>query len=438
MSSGIVAITGRPNVGKSTLFNRLIGKRKAIVDDESGVTRDRQYDYAEWNGVEFIVIDTGGYVENTDDIFETEIKKQVKIALEEADVILFMVDIMVGISDLDEAFARLLRKNNKKVLIVANKADNFKSNHDFYEFYKLGFDDIFPLSSVNGSGTGELLDKVVEILRESGKIQSIEENDIPKFAVAGKPNVGKSTFVNALLGEDRSIVSDIPGTTRDSIHTVYNKFGKTFMLIDTAGLRKKANVTENLEFYSVLRAVKAIDECDVCFVLVDAIEGFGSQELNIVSLAERRNKGVVILVNKWDIYEKESNTSKKLEDQIKKKLAPFSDIPVLTISALNKLRIMKALDEAFMVVKNKHKRISTSELNKYILPIIEEFHPPSVKGKLISIKYVNQLPSPFPAFAFFTNHPQYVKESYKRFLENKIREQYNFTGVPVRIIFKQK
>jgi len=438
MGNKIVAITGRPNVGKSTLFNRLIGKRKAIVDDVSGVTRDRQYDYAEWNGQEFVVIDTGGYVENTEDIFETEIKKQVKIAVEEADVVLFMVDIQVGITDLDESFARMLRKFSKKVIIVANKADNFKTVHDAYEFYKLGFEEVIPLSSINGSGTGELLDKVVEMLQFVPDSPPENNNNIPKFAVTGRPNVGKSTFVNSLLGEDRSIVSEIPGTTRDSIHSVYNKFDKTFIVIDTAGLRKKSNVHDDVEFYSVMRAVKAIDDCDICFVIIDANEGLSSQDLNIISLAEKRNKGIVILVNKWDIYQKETNSADKYSEYIKKKIAPFTDIPIVTISALNKQRIMKAVEEAFHVFNNKTKKISTSELNKFILPIIEEFHPPSVKGKMIKIKYVSQLPVQFPAFVFFTNHPQYIKESYKRFLENKLREEYDFSGVPLKIIFRKK
>ena len=436
MGGGIVAITGRPNVGKSTLFNRLIQKRKAIVDDVSGVTRDRIYDLAEWNGHEFTVIDTGGYVENSTDVFEKEIKKQVEIAVNEASVVLFMVDVSVGITDLDEVFARFLRKSKKTVLLVANKTDNFDTIAESYEFYRLGFDEIFPVSSVNGSGTGELLDRIVELLKSEKQL--VETPDIPKFAVVGKPNVGKSTFINMLLEEDRHIVSDIPGTTRDSIHSIFNKFGYHFMLIDTAGLRKKSSVRDNIEFYSVMRAVKSIDECDVCIVITDIQEGINSQDVNIINLAERKNKGVVILVNKWDLAEKTNKSAESIVKTTKEKLAPFNDVPVIMVSALNKTRLMKAVEAAFHVYQNKTKKISTAELNRFFLPIIEEFHPPSVKGKIINIKYVTQIPAQFPLFAFFANHPQYIKESYKRFLENKLREEYDFTGVPVKIVFRKK
>lgn len=436
MGGGIVAITGRPNVGKSTLFNRLIKKRKAIVDDISGVTRDRIYDIAEWNGHEFTVVDTGGYVENSRDVFEKEIKKQVEIAVSESSLVLFMVDVSVGITDLDENFAKFLRKSGKKVLLVANKTDNFEAINESYSFYKLGFKDIYPISSLTGSGTGELLDHIVN------ELKSVKSDfllpDIPRFAVVGKPNVGKSTFVNKLLDEERNIVSDIPGTTRDSVHSIYNKYGYHFILIDTAGLRKKSSVHENIEFYSVMRAVKSIDECDVCLVITDAVEGIGSQDVNIINLAERKNKGVVVLVNKWDLTEKSHKQADKLINEVKNKLAPFNDIPILMISALNKVRLMKAVEAAFHVYQNKNKKIQTSELNRYFLPIIEEYHPPAVKGKIINIKYVTQIPAPFPLFAFFANHPQYIKENYKRFLENKLREKYDFTGVPVRIVFRKK
>jgi GTP-binding protein len=436
--SKLLAIVGRPNVGKSTLFNRLVEKRKAIVDDESGVTRDRQYEYAEWTGREFLVVDTGGYVQNSDDIFETEIRKQVEFAVEEADVILFMVDTTVGITDQDQSFASYLRKVNKPVIVVANKTDNNERINDSYEFYGLGFEELIAVSSINGSGTGELLDKVVEFLGEEEEETKSSENDLMKIAVIGKPNVGKSTFINALLGEDRNIVSNIPGTTRDSIHTEYNKFGKHFILIDTAGLRKKKAVHEDIEFYSVIRAVKAIDESDICFMLIDAQEGLQSQDQSIVSLVERRNKGLVVLLNKWDLVGKETNTSKEMEEKLKSKMAPFNDIPIVTISALNKQRIMKALDMAFSVFDNKKRKIATSELNRIMLDAINSFHHPAVKGKFISIKYVTQIDTPFPFFAFFCNHPQYIKDSYKRYLENKLREHFDFTGVPIRISFRKK
>ena len=433
--STIVAIVGRPNVGKSTLFNRLIGKRKAIVDDISGVTRDRQYDYSDWNGKEFMLIDTGGYVENSYDIFEIEIKKQVELAINEAQIILFVVDVTVGITDQDQTFARYLRKVSKPVVIVANKSDNSSKLNDQYEFYRLGFNDMFPLSAINGSGTGELLDHIAELIPE-GELK--EEIDIPKISIVGRPNVGKSTFVNALLGEERNIVSNIPGTTRDSIHSYYNKFGKEFILIDTAGLRKKNKVSENIEFYSVLRAVMAVEESDICILIVDANEGIQSQDLNIVRLAQKRNKGLLILLNKWDAVVKDTNSVAKEIEKVKERTAPFTDVSVLTISALNKVRIFKALDIAIEVYKNRSKKIPTAKLNKVLLEAIEKYQPPTVKGKHVSIKYITQLKANYPVFAFFCNHPQYVKESYKRYLENQLRQNFDFTGCPVKIYFRKK
>jgi GTPase len=437
--SSIVAIVGRPNVGKSTLFNRLVGKRKAIVDDMSGVTRDRIYDYAEWTGTDFIVVDTGGYVTNSDDIFESEIRKQVSFAIEEADVIVFMVDMTVGITDQDESFGRYLRRVKKPVILVANKTDDFSKINDTYEFYKLGVKDVFPVSSVTGSGTGELLDKIVEHLKEIGTVPLDDtDSDLPKFAIIGKPNVGKSTFINTLLGEERNIVSEIPGTTRDSIHTVYNKFDRKFMIIDTAGLRKKNKVYEDIEFYSNLRAIRTIEESDICLVLLDAREGLQAQDLHIIDMAAQKNKGIVIVLNKWDLVPQESKTAEQLRKRLTEKLAPFNDIPIITMSALNKVRIFQAIDKAFEVFENKHKMIPTSALNKIMLKVIEEYHPPANRGKFIQIKYVTQMKAAVPLFAFFCNHPKDIKESYKRYLENKIRDNFNFEGVPIRIIFKEK
>jgi GTP-binding protein len=433
--STIVAIVGRPNVGKSTLFNRLIGKRKAIVDDISGVTRDRQYDYSDWNGKEFMLIDTGGYVENSDDIFEIEIKKQVELAINEAQIILFVVDVTVGITDQDQTFARYLRKVSKPVVVIANKSDNSSKLNDQYEFYRLGFNNIFPLSAINGSGTGELLDHIAELMPEG---EPKEEIDIPKISIVGRPNVGKSTFVNALLGEERNIVSNIPGTTRDSIHSYYNKYGKEFILIDTAGLRKKNKVSENIEFYSVLRAVMAVEESDICILIIDANEGIQAQDLNIVRLAQKRNKGLLILLNKWDSVSKNTNSVAKEIEKVKERTAPFTDLPVLTISALNKVRIFKALDIAIEVFNNRSKKIPTAKLNKILLEAIEKYQPPTVKGKHVSIKYITQLKASHPVFAFFCNHPQYVKESYKRYLENQLRQNFDLTGCPVKIYFRKK
>lgn len=425
-------------MGKSTLFNRLIEKRKAIVDDVSGVTRDRQYDYSDWSGREFLVVDTGGYVENSEDIFEIEIKKQVEFAIHEADIILFMVDTSVGITDQDQSFAAYLRKVNKPIVIVANKTDNHARINDSFEFYKFGFGEVIPVSSINGSGTGELLDKIVELMGEQSEEKMEADSGLMRIAVIGKPNVGKSTFVNALLGRDRNIVSKIPGTTRDSIHSEYNQFGKQFILIDTAGLRKKSAVHEDIEYYSVIRAVKAIDESDICFLLIDAREGIQGQDQSIISLVERRNKGLIILINKWDLVEKDTNTAIDYDAKFRQKIAPFNDVPIITISALNKLRIMKALDQAFEVFENRKRKISTSELNRVMLEAVNEFHPPAVKGKFVRIKYVTQIGASFPFFAFFCNHPQYIKDSYKRYLENKLRDKFNFLGTPVRLSFRKK
>ena len=431
----IVAIVGRPNVGKSTLFNRLIGERKSIVDDVSGVTRDRQYGISDWNGKDFTVIDTGGFVEHSEDVFEKAIREQVKIALEEAGLILFMVDVTCGITDLDQDIANILRKTNKPVITVVNKVDNASRELDATEFYSLGLGEMFTLSSISGSGTGELLDRVAELLPDA---KAEEEEDIPKFTIVGRPNVGKSSFLNALLGQERNVVTDVAGTTRDSIHTRYDYFNKDFLLIDTAGIRKKAKVHENLEFYSVIRAVKAIDEADVCFLMIDATIGLESQDLNIFSLIRKRKKGVVILVNKWDLMKKETNTTKEYEKSIREKTAPFTDIPIIFISALTKQRIFKAIETAIDVYKNRSKKIPTSKLNNVMLEAIERYKPPVVKDKFVKIKYITQLKSPTPTFAFFCNLPQYIKESYKRYLENQLREHFNFTGVPVSLYFRKK
>jgi len=435
--SKIVAIVGRPNVGKSTLFNRLIGERRAIVDDVSGVTRDRHYGVSEWIGKEFVVVDTGGYVANSSDYFETEIRKQVEIAIAEADLLLFMVDVVVGITDEDETFARVLRKSKKPVLMVANKVDNFDRAVDAAIFYKLGFPELFTLSSVSGSGTGEVLDRVIELIQPETDEES-EEESLPKLAILGRPNVGKSTLLNVLVGEERNIVSPIPGTTRDTIHTHYNKFGKEFLLIDTAGIRKKGKVTDDIEFYSVMRAIKAMEEADVTLLVVDAIEGMEAQDTNIFALAQKRHKGIVILVNKWDLIEKDTKTVEAFQKGIEEKIAPFTDVPILYVSALEKTRIFKAVEIALEVYENRRKRIPTHELNETMLKIIETYPPPSVKGKFIKIKYVTQVQSKTPGFAFFCNHPQYIRESYKRYLENQLREKFNFTGVPLSLFFRKK
>lgn len=433
---GVVAIVGRPNVGKSTLFNRLTETRAAIVDGIEGVTRDRHYGVSEWNGKEFTVIDTGGYVTNSDDVFEAEIRKQAAIAIEEADVVLFMVDVKNGITDLDQSVARILRSIKKPVLLVVNKVDTNNLQLDATEFYALGFDEIHTISSNTGSGTGDLLDEVVNQLPKDSEIE--KHDDIPRFAVVGRPNAGKSSLVNALLDEERNIVTDISGTTRDAIYTRYNKFGHDFYLVDTAGLRKKAKVKEDLEFYSVMRAVRVIEYADVCIILIDATIGIESQDVNILNLAVRNNKGIVVLINKWDLIEKTTQTAKEMETEIKRRLEPFDDVPVLFVSALTKQRVFKALEIAQEVFQNRIQKIKTSELNEYMLPLIERTPPPSIKGKYVKIKYVAQLPTHYPSFAFYCNLPQYVKEPYKRFLMNKLRQKYNLTGVPIKIFVRKK
>ena len=431
----LVAIIGRPNVGKSTLFNRLIGRRQAIVDEYSGVTRDRHYGKSDWGGREFSLIDTGGFVKETDDLFEKEIAKQVNIAMEEATLILFVCDSKHGVNDLDRDVARLLRQSNKPVMMVANKVDNPINHADSFEFYELGFEKIYPVSAVNGAGTGDLLDDLIDLLPEE---DPEHENELPKISVVGRPNAGKSSFVNALLGIDRNIVTDIAGTTRDTIDTHYNAFGFEFTLVDTAGIRKKAKVHEDLEFYSVMRAIKAIESSDVCILMIDAKEGVGQQDLNIFGLIEKNRKGIVVLVNKWDLIDKETNTSKVFEDELRKKLAPFEDIPIIFTSVLNKQRIHKALQEVLDVYKRRTQRIKTNALNEVMLPIIEQTPPPATKGKYIKIKYVQQLPTHAPTFAFYCNLPQYIKEPYRRFVENQMRKYFNFSGVPIQIFFRQK
>ncbi len=434
--SNIIAIVGRPNVGKSTLFNRLTQTRDAIIHESSGVTRDRHYGKAYWNGVDFSLIDTGGYVVNSDDIFEEEIRKQAMLAMDEADVILFVVDVLSGITDLDDSVADLLRRSDKKVFLVVNKVDNAERMYDANEFYALGLGDIYSVSSINGSGTGDLLDKVVEALPK--KAEDEDEENIPKFAIVGRPNVGKSSLINAFVGEERNIVTPISGTTRDTIHTRYKKFGYDFILVDTAGLRKKGKVTENIEFYSVMRSIRAIEGADVCLLLIDATRGIEGQDVNIFHLIEKNRKGVVILVNKWDLVDKEANSTKRYAEVIREKIAPFTDVPIIFTSALTKQRVFKALEAAVEVYENKKRRVPTSKLNEYMLDMIEVNNPPAVKGKYIRIKYVTQLPTSSPQFAFYCNLPQYVKEPYKRYLENKLREKYNFTGVPVQIYMRKK
>lgn len=433
--ANIVAIIGRPNVGKSTFFNKLIGGRKAIVDSFSGVTRDRHYGKTEWNGKEFTVIDTGGYVNNTEDIFEKEINKQVAIAIDEATILVFMVDAIDGLTDMDKEVANLLRTTTKPVFVAANKADTHVRANEAAEFYAMGLTEIFPISSINGMGTGELLDAVVNALPDEPEP---EASDLPKIAVVGRPNAGKSSLINTIIGEDRNIVTDIAGTTRDATDVVFKGFGLELILVDTAGIRKKGKVHEDLEFYSVMRSITAIENADVCMLMIDAKEGLGVQDLNIFSLIEKNRKGVVVVVNKWDLIEKETNTAKEFEKNLKERLAPFSDIEIIFTSVLNKQRVIKAFEAAIKAYKNKTRKIKTSELNDFILPIIEATPPPALKGKYVKIKFVTQLPTRFPAFAFFCNLPQYVKEPYKRFLENKIRAKYNFTGVPMEIYMRKK
>ncbi len=432
----LVAIVGRPNVGKSTLFNRLVGHRQAIVDETAGTTRDRHYGKTDWNGKEFSIIDTGGYAVNSDDIFEDDIRRQVILAIEEADLILFMVEVKTGVTDLDMMMADVLRRSGKKVIVVCNKVDNYDLIYQSHEFYSLGLGDIFCISSMSGSGTGDLMDEILKQLPEDAKAEV--EEDLPRITIVGRPNVGKSSLTNALLGEERNIVTNIAGTTRDSIHTRYNKYGMDFYLVDTAGMRKKGKEMENLEFYSVMRSIRAIENSDVCILMLDAQQGLESQDLNIHNLIVRNRKGCVIVVNKWDLIEKESNTMKEWKEFLEKKLAPFNDIPIIFTSVLNKQRILEVLQQAIRVYNSRKRRVPTSELNDYILPIIEDYPPASTKGKYIRIKYATQLPTPTPQFAFFVNLPQYIKESYRRYLENKMREQWDFSGVPIQIYFRQK
>ncbi len=432
----IVAIVGRPNVGKSTLFNRLVGMRKAIVDSTAGTTRDRHYGRTDWNGREFSVIDTGGYTVNSEDVFEDEIRRQVMLAIEEADVILFMVEVGTGITDLDMLMAGILRRTDKKVILVVNKVDNNELYYGTHEFYALGLGEPYAISSMSGSGSGDLMDEIVASLPEDSRSDYDEE--LPKITIVGRPNVGKSSMTNALLGQERNIVTPVAGTTRDSVHTRYNKYGMDFYLIDTAGLRKKGKVTEDLEFYSVMRSIRSIEASDVCILMLDASQGVESQDMNIFNLIVRNKKGCVIVVNKWDLIEKDNNTMKRWRESIKGKLAPFNDVPIIFTSVPDKQRILEVLQTAIKVYNSKVRRISTSEFNEYMLPIIEETPPPSIKGKYIRIKYATQLPNPTPVFAFFVNLPQYIKDPYRRFLENKIREHWDFEGVPIQIYFRQK
>jgi GTP-binding protein len=458
MSGFTVAIVGRPNVGKSTLFNRLLEQRKSIVDDFSGVTRDRQYGISDWNGKNFNVIDTGGFVSRSEDVFEKEIRKQVLIAIDEADILVFVTDVTAGITDLDDEMTQVLRRSRKPVFLVVNKVDNSERQLDATEFYVLGFDPTFFLSSISGSGTGELLDEITARIPEDRVVESretiIEEvededgnmiemerekNPIPKIAIIGQPNAGKSTLLNALIGMERSIVSDIAGTTRDPVHTQYNQFGKEFILIDTAGLRKKKSVTEDLEFYSVIRAIRAMDEADVCMLLIDAEKGMTAQDVNIFSLASRKGKGIVVLVNKWDsISEKETNTARDYEKRLKERTAPFTDYPVIFTSATEKLRIFQAMEKALEVFDNRLRRVQTSVLNEIMHKEIERFQPPIVRGHAVKIKFVMQIPTHTPAFAFYSSHPDDIKTPYRNFLDNKLRSHFNFTGVPIKIFFRKK
>ncbi len=433
--STVIAIVGRPNVGKSTLFNRLTESRSAIVDEQSGVTRDRHYGHAEWNGKKFSIIDTGGYVRGSEDAFEGAIRTQVEFAIEEADMIMFVLDVETGITASDDAVASILRKSGKKIFLVANKVDNPQRIAQAAEFYNFGLGDPFPISSINGTGTGELLD---EIAKNLPKDFVDESEGLPKFAIIGQPNVGKSSLLNMLIGEERSIVTPVAGTTRDAIHQRYSKYGHDFILVDTAGIRRKARVTEDLEFYSVLRSIKAIEEADVCLLMIDAEKGLTAQDLAIYHLIEKNNKGVLVVINKWDLVEKDSMSSKVFTDNLLDKLAPFNDVPVIFTSVVNKQRVFQTLELAIEVFLNRKKKIKTSELNDYLLPIIENTPPPSIKGKYIKIKYITQLPTPTPQFAFFCNLPQYINDPYKRFIENKLREKFDFRGVPLNLFFRNK
>ncbi len=435
--NSIVAIVGRPNVGKSTLFNRLVQRREAIVDSVSGVTRDRHYGKSDWNGKEFSVIDTGGYIVGSDDIFEGEIRKQVNLAIEEADIIIFVVDVEQGITPMDAEVAKLLRKVKKPIFTAVNKVDNAMREADAVEFYNLGLGDYHTISSINGSGTGDILDAIAEKMPEPEEID-IEQEKLPRFAVVGRPNAGKSSFINALIGEDRNIVTNIAGTTRDSIDTKYNRFGFDFNLVDTAGIRKKSRVKEDLEFYSVMRAVRSIEYSDVIILMVDATRGFEGQDQNIFWLAEKNRKGIVILINKWDLIDKETNTMRDFEAMVRKQIEPFTDVPIIFISALTKQRLFKAIETAVQVFENRKNRIPTSKFNETMLEVVKNYPPPATKGKFVKIKYCMQLPTQTPQFAFFCNLPQYVRDPYKRFVENKLREIYNFTGIPITIYFRQK
>jgi GTP-binding protein len=432
----LTTCAGRPNVGKSTLFNRFVEERRAIVDETAGVTRDRHYGKAEWSGVEFSVIDTGGYITNSDDVFEEEIAKQVMLAIDEADVILFLTDVTNGVTDLDLSVAAILRKSRKKVVLGVNKVDNHERAYSAGEFYSLGLGEVFTVSSINGSGTGELLDEIISHFEKIAPVE--DEVQIPKIAVVGRPNAGKSSLVNALLDQERNIVTEIAGTTRDSINTHYNKFGHEFIIVDTAGIRKKTKVSEDIEFYSVMRAIRSIEESDVCLLLIDAERGVEAQDVNIFHLIEKNRKGIVVLINKWDLVEKDTHSMQKYTEMVKEKLMPFTDVPILFISALTKQRIFKATETAMEVYANRLQRISTSQLNDFLAEAIDNYAPPAVKGKHIKIKYVTQLPTNTPQFAFYCNMPQYVKEPYKRYLENRLREAYNFCGVPMSIYMRQK
>lgn len=435
----IVAIVGRPNVGKSTLFNRLTESRDAIIHEVAGVTRDCHYGKSNWNGKEFSVIDTGGYIMGSDDEFEHEIRKQVVLAIEEADAIMFLVDVKEGLTPMDEDVADLLRKTTKKVILVANKVDNTQRANDHAEFYSLGLGEIYSISSINGSGTGDLLDELVRDFEVEKEEEDNEETNLPKIAVVGRPNVGKSSMINALIGQERNIVTNISGTTRDSLHTRYNLFGFDFLIVDTAGVRKKGKVFEDVEFYSVMRSIRSIESSDVCILMLDASQGLESQDLNLFSLIQRNNKGVVIVVNKWDLIEKETNTSKDFETRIRERIAPFNDVPIIFTSVINKQRIFKVLETAKMVFESRTQKIPTSRLNEEVLPIVkEENPPPSYKGKHIKIKYVMQLKTAYPQFVFYCNLPQYIREPYKRYVENRMREIYNFTGVPITLYFREK
>lgn len=431
-----VAIVGRPNVGKSTFFNRLIGARKAIVDDQSGVTRDRHYGVSDWNGKEFNVIDTGGFVPNSDDIFEKAIRAQVELAIDEADAIVYVVDVLTGITDLDDAVAGMLRKVDKPVFLVVNKVDNAKRELDATEFYGLGFEKLYNLSAISGSGTGELLDDLAAIIPDDDA--EVVEDKVPRIAIVGQPNAGKSSLVNALLGEERNVVTEIAGTTRDTIHSRFQKFDKDLLLIDTAGIRKKKKVHEDIEFYSVLRAIRSIDDCDIVMLMIDASLGIEMQDIKILNLAQKKRRGIVIVVNKWDLIEKDTNTAKKFRDTILERIAPDNDVPVVFVSVLEKQRVLKALDVALDVYENRSRRISTSKLNDVMLKAIERYHPPTYRGHYIKINYVTQLPTRSPQFAFFCNHPKHVKQPYKNYLENQLRKEFNFHGVPIDVFMRQK